>query len=161
MHWSRFVTLGFTLLVASVPSFVLAQGKGRAIYVGGTVTTIEDKARGPLDLKDEAKLVFTTDKGVRLEIPWASVEEVEYGQKAGRRVVSAVLVSPVALFHKKREHFVTLAWKDTTGKEGAAVFRLDKADYRAALAIIKARTGKDITYQDEEAKKQMGGGAEK
>jgi hypothetical protein len=40
------------------------------------------------------------------------------------------------------------------------VLEFDKDDIRMALAAFKARTGKDITYQDAEARKQMAGGKE-
>jgi hypothetical protein len=41
------------------------------------------------------------------------------------------------------------------------VLEFDKDDIRQVLAVLKARTGKPIIYQDEEAQKQMGGGSQK
>ena len=73
----------------------------------------------------------------------------------------AVVVSPVALFTKNRKHYVTISWKDAEAKGQSAVLRFDKNDVRTALSIIKVRTGKPVTYQDEEARKEMGGEAEK
>jgi hypothetical protein len=136
-----------------------ALGKGKAAYMGGTISTIEDKAEGPVEFKNEERLIFMPKKGSTLEIPWAAIEDVEYGQKAGRRVVMAVVLTPWALFSKNRKHYVTFSWKDSAGKDQAVVLQFDKNDIRPALAIIKARTGKEITYQDEEARKQMGGGS--
>ena len=129
--------------------------------MGGTVAGIEDKTEGRIDMKDEDKLIFTTEKGGRLGIPWSAMEEIEYGQKAGRRAVMAVAISPVALFTKNRKHYVTFSWKDADGKGQTAVLQYDKNDIRPALSIIKVRTGKEITYQDEEARKQMGGASDK
>ena len=54
---------------------------------------------------------------------------------------------------------MTLAWKDATGADQAAVLEIDKDDIRQVLAVLKVRTGKAITYQDEVAQKQMGGRA--
>jgi hypothetical protein len=48
------------------------------------------------------------------------------------------MVSPLALFSKKRNHYLTITYKDSSEKEQAAVFEL----------------GKDIAFQDEEACKQ-------
>lgn len=139
----------------------VALGKGKAVYMGGTITAIEDQTEGALEIKSEEKLVLRPKSGPPLEIPWAAIEEMEYGQKAGRRVVMAVVLSPLALFSKNRKHYVTFSWKDAEGKDQAAVIQFDKNDIRPAMAIMKARTGKEITFQDEEAQKQMGGGAEK
>ena len=42
-------------------------------------------------------------------------------------------------------------------KEQVAVLELGKDIVRATLPIVKTKSGKAITYQDEEAKKQAGG----
>jgi hypothetical protein len=119
---------------------------------------LKEKTEAAVDLKNEDKFIFSpkASVGPTLEIPWAGVEDIEYGQKAGRRIVSAVFLTPFALFAKKRRHYVTISYKDAAEKEQAAVFEFDKNDIRQVLAIMKARTGKAITFQDDEAKKQMG-----
>lgn len=89
---------------------------------------------------------------------YAAIEELEYGQKAGRRVAMAVLVSPWALFSKKRNHYLTVTYQDQTGKEQAAVFELGKDIVRTTLKIIETRSGKEIHYQDEDARKSGIGG---
>ncbi|MBK5256396.1 MAG: hypothetical protein JJE39_10220 [Vicinamibacteria bacterium] len=152
--------------VASVLVLAMAAGpseaidKGKAMYVGGTLVGVAEKTEGPIYLKGAEKLAFMP-KGSVVEVPWSRVEDVEYGQKAGRRIKTAILISPLALFGKSRKHYVTLAFKDEKDSEQVAVFEFDKDDIRMALAVIKARTGKEITFQDEEAKKQMGGGSAK
>jgi hypothetical protein len=78
---------------------------------------------------------------------------LEYGQKAGRRVGVAIMVSPLALFSKKRKHFLTINFNDKDGKPQAVVFELGKDIVRTALTIIETRSGKQIEYQDEEARK--------
>ena len=90
--------------------------------------------------------------------------DVEYGQKAGSRVgaaiATAILISPVGLFllfSKKRRHFVTIGYKDTDGKDQVAVFELGKDVIRTSLAIIETRSGKQIEYQDDEARKSSKG----
>jgi len=88
---------------------------------------------------------------------------LEYGQKAGRRIGAAigytVLLGPLGLltlFSKKRNHYLTIGYKDENGKEQAAVIELGKDIVRATLPIVKARSGKEIVYQDEEARKSSG-----
>jgi len=134
-----------------------AVDRGKAVYIGGTLPAVLEKAQAPIDLKSEEALVFSPKDTAPVRIPWSGVEEVEYGQKVGHRVKTAIFLTPLALFSKARRHYVTLAWKDGDGKDQAAVFEFDKNDIRPALATIRARTGKDVVYQDEQAQKQMGG----
>lgn len=137
---------------------VFAVSKGKAKFMGGTLTGVQEKTDGSIDLKGNDALRWAGEKGNRIEIPWPSVTEMEYGQKVGFRWRSAILFSPLALFSKARKHFITISFKDKDEKEQAAVFEFDKDEIRMAMASMKARTGKDFIYQDEQAKKQMGGG---
>ena len=88
------------------------------------MTNVKENSEGTLDTKNETALVFATKDGT-LTIPYASIDGLEYGQKAGRRVAVAVLVSPLALFSKKRNHYLTINFKDPAGKDQAAVFERD------------------------------------
>lgn len=131
----------------------------KAMYVGGTRTDIKEAAEGRFDVSSETEMAFTPDKTkVRHTIAYSEVTELEYGQKAGRRVAVGLLVSPLALFSKKRKHYLTINFKDASGKDQAVVFELGKEIVRTTLVIIEARTGKQIQYQDEEARKSGKGG---
>jgi hypothetical protein len=122
------------------------------MYVGGTITSIPEQTEGRSSTADQKAFVFTFKAG-KLEIPYDRVDLLEYGQKAGRRLGLAVVVTPLALFSKKRKHFLTLNYKDENGNQQAAVFELGKDVVRTTLAALEARTGKKIEYQDEEARK--------
>jgi hypothetical protein len=158
---ARFQAAAAALLAIFLSSEAMAVDKGKAKYVGGTVPGLKEKEDGAIDLKGEERLTYLQESAPIVEILWAKVEDVEYGQKAGRRVKTAIFLSPLALFGKSRKHYVTFSFKDEKDIDQAAVFEFDKDEIRMALAVIKARTGKEITMQDEEAKKQMGGGTEK
>jgi hypothetical protein len=145
---------GVSLLILSIAAPSLAVGKGKAIYVGGTIAGIKEKSEAPINLKDETALQY----GGGLTIAWAGVQEIEYGQKVGHRIGQAILLSPLVLFKKAHHHYVTVNYKDPAAKEQSVVFEFDKDDIRSALAVFKARSGKDITFTDDEARKQMGGG---
>ena len=147
------ITALIVVVSVLVPSLALAVDGDKAMYVGGTMTGVKEKAEGPLDTKDETAIAFTTKKDGSLSIPYASITGLEYGQKAGRRVAVAVLVSPLALFSKKRKHYLTISFNDAAGKEQAAVFELGKEIVRTTLTIVETRSGKKIDYQDEEARK--------
>jgi hypothetical protein len=157
------------LLVALIVSehVALAVGSKDAAYFGGTITVFgnpKDPVEGRLDTANEQALVFGAFEkdfaGKSFSIPYKDIIDLEYGQKAGRRVGAAVgttvLLGPiglVALFSKKRKHFLTVGFKDEQGKDQVAVIELGKDIVRTTLAIVQTRSGKQIEYQDEEARK--------
>jgi hypothetical protein len=94
-----------------------------------------------------------TYSGGQLAIPYDRVNDLEYGQKAGRRLGVAIAVTWMALFSKKRKHFLTIGYKDENDKQQAAVFELGKNIVRVTLASLEARTGRKVDYEDEEARK--------
>lgn len=155
---SRFCASAALVIALTTPSLTLAVSKGSAKYVGGTLVSIPEKAEGPVDLKGEVDLLFLPKKADPVTIPWNAITELEYGQKVARRWRSAILLSPWALLSKARKHFVTITFKDAKGGDQAIVLEFDKEDIRTTLAVLKARSGKEIITQDEEAKKQMGEG---
>ncbi len=93
-------------------------------------------------------------------IPYASIIDLEYGQKAGRRVGATigytVLLGPLGLltlFSKKRNHFLTVGFHGDDGKDQVAIIELGKNIVRTTLPIMEVRSGKKILYQDEEARR--------
>jgi hypothetical protein len=84
---------------------------------------------------------------------YSRVNQIEYGQKIGRNLVGAIVISPLFLLQKTRKHFLTVGYHDEEGKQHAAVFRVGKGDIRAVLAGLEARTGLRVQYQDDEARK--------
>lgn len=137
----------FSVSLAAVP-------KDMAMYVGGTIPNLEEKAEGRLTTGDST-LTFQAKFGTPVSIPYARITSLEYGQKAGRRVGVAILVSPLALFSKKRNHYLTITYKDGGGREQAGVFELGKDIVRTTLTVLQVRTGQDVEYQDVEACKQF------
>ena len=137
----------FTVALAAVP-------KDMAMYVGGTIPDLQEKTEGRIATADKA-LTFQAKFGTPVSIPYNRIASLEYGQKAGRRVGVAILVSPLALFSKKRNHYLTITYKDNAGREQAGVFELGKDIVRTTLTVLQVRTGKEIEYQDAEACKQF------
>jgi hypothetical protein len=132
-------------------------GSDKTAYVGGTENQVKDGTEGTSSAKDEKNFVFTY-KGGSLVIPYEQVNALEYGQKAGRRLGLAIAVTPLALFSKKRKHFLTVSWKDEQDKQHAAVFELGKSVIRTTIATLEAKTGKKVEYQDDESRKSGLGG---
>lgn len=148
-----------SLLILTLLLPVLAHaglGSKKTKYIGGTITALKEGVEGESSAKDEKEFIFE-HKGGRFTIPFDRITELEYGQKAGRRVAVAILVTPLALFSKKRKHFLTITYKDANDKEQVGVFEFGKDVIRVNLASLQARTGKEIQYQDEEARKSAKG----
>src|SRR5207249_3926346 len=107
-----------------------------AAYCGGTVAGFggaKDVVEGMLDTANSNQLIFTSTgkafHGYTFSIPYDRVVDLEYGQKAGRRVGTAVattvLFGPIgllSLFSKKRKHYLTIGYSDDAEKNGVAVF---------------------------------------
>ena len=124
----------------------------KAVYRGGTVAALAESTEGAVATTNEHHFTFTYKKG-KLTIPYQQVNSLEYGQKAGRRLGLALVVSPVLLLSKKRRHFLTINYLDEQGKQQAAVLELGKSIVRGTLASLEARTGRKIEYEDDEARK--------
>ncbi|MBI1738370.1 MAG: hypothetical protein HYR58_03900 [Acidobacteria bacterium] len=130
--------------------------RGKAArYVGGTLSVFKDAVNGTWDMA-ESEVVFSADKGgAKVGIPYAKIETIEYGQKAGRRVGVGVLVNPLFLLSKKRKHFVSIAYLDENGKKQGAVFELAKGIVKESLTTLESKSGKKVEYESDEAKKYL------
>ena len=141
------------VLLASVMSWSVGAERGaRVTYVGGTRADITNGAGGHIQATDEQYLVFYS-KIADIRVAYERIAIVEYGQKVDRRYAMAVLVSPVFVLSKKRQHFLTVVYADENGREQAMIFKVDKDDIRAMLVSLEARTGRKVQFQDSEARK--------
>lgn len=143
-------------LAASLTPSQAADAGGRAAYIGGTLAHLPPKAEGRIRTADQKTFVFETE-GARVQMPYDSINLLEYGQQAGRRYIMAIVISPILLLAKTRKHFLTVAYRDEEGRQQAMVFQLHKSDVRAVLAGLEARTGLRVEFQDGEARKAGGG----
>jgi len=140
------------LLVMTVADPGSAETAGRVEYVGGTIESLTSGSDGALLIADRDMLTVRFHKR-DTEVPYERINLVEYGQHASRRVVMAVVVSPLFLLSKSRRHFLTIGFRDAEDRQQAMVLRLDKKKVRAVLASLEARTGLRVQYQDDEARK--------
>lgn len=142
----------------------------KAAYYGGTASNLvakegDDPAEGRLDTANSEALVLTVEKpkpvnGQVLRIPYSQITALEYGQNAGRRVGTAVAatiltggIGLVSLFSKKRNHFLTVTYNDDAGQPQVAVLEIGKDIIRTTLSIVQAKSGTEVEFQDEEARK--------
>ncbi len=151
--------MGIAIALVLVLSFSVSAGldSKKTMYVGGTISSIKQGTEGISSEQDEKLFVFEYKDG-KLSVPYDRINDLEYGQKAGRRLGLAIVVSPAFLLSHKRKHFLTIGFTDENDKQQAAVFELGKDIVRVTIANMEARTGKKIEYQDEEARKSGLGG---
>jgi hypothetical protein len=127
------------------------QSGSRAEYVGGTRADIRERNSGHIRVTDDVYFVFLA-KHTEVKVPYQRINLLEYGQKVDRRYIAAVLISPLFMLAKKRDHFLTVGFQDDDGQQQALVFRVDKNDIRLTLVALEARTGQRVTYQDDDAR---------
>ena len=149
MTLTRFIVPGlFACLV-----LVAASDKGsHAEYIGGTIAEIPPGCGGTVQVVDDQFFVFYS-KNARWRVPYDKINLIEYGQKVDRRYIAAVLLSPLFLLAKKREHFLTVGYSDEDNRQQAMVFKVSKDDIRTVLVTLEARTGRKVEFQDDDARK--------
>jgi hypothetical protein len=141
------VVFGLALAAAA------AGGEGAAAeYVGGTLAAIEAGTEGRLSVADPVSLVFETRRSA-LRIPYERVNLLEYGQQVDRRLLEAILISPMLILSKKRAHFLAIGYQTEDGRQEAVLLKVDKKAIRAVLVSLEARTGLRVNYMDSEARK--------
>jgi len=128
-----------------------ARNGSRADYIGGTRPDIPGDSAGEIRVTDQIYFVFLS-KHTEVKVPYQRINLLEYGQKVNRRYVEAVVISPLFMLAKKRDHFLTVGFQDDDGQQQAMVFRVDKNDIRLTLVALEARTGQRVQFQDEEAR---------
>jgi hypothetical protein len=144
--------LGLLLLLFSAVGLKGAGHAGsRAEYIGGTRPDVPANNSGEIEVSDRVYFVFTS-KHTHVRIPFERINLLEYGQKVDRRYITAVLISPLFMLAKKRDHFLTVGFQGDDGAQEAMVFKVDKNDIRLALVTLEARTGQAVQYQDDEAR---------
>ena len=147
------ITLAIFLFASTASLY--AVGAHDAQYVGGTVAAIPKSQTGQLNVAD-ASLDFKYEK-LSFSIPYASVNDMEYGNKPSTRIGTSIGVALVCwpcaiatLFVKAKHHFLTLEFTDSSNTKQAAVFELGKALPDAMLPSLEVKTGKKVVRQEQE-----------
>ena len=110
------------LLVVITILGVGMNAQSRAEYVGGTAAKLESGVSGAIQVTDERYFAFYTKK-TQVRVAYDHINELQYGQKVDRRLLMAVVISPVFLLSKKRKHFLTVGYTDDDGRQQALVGR--------------------------------------
>ena len=139
------------LLFACVLLCFAGHAGARAEYIGGTRADIPAESSGDITVSDQVYFIFVS-RQTRVKVPYERINLLEYGQKVDRRYLEAVVISPLFMLSKKRQHFLTVGFQDDDGHQQALVFKVSKNDIRLTLVALEARTGQTVRFQDEEAR---------
>lgn len=134
-------------------AFIAPAGQegSRAEYIGGTLADVPANNSGDIEVTDRVYFIFVS-KHTQIKVPYERINLLEYGQKVSRRYISAVVISPLLITAKKRQHFLTIGFQDNDGQQQAIVFRVNKNGIRLTLVALEARTGQQVQFQDDEAR---------
>jgi hypothetical protein len=144
--------IGF-LLAAGLSLLLGAASLGSpAEYLGGTLATLAPGASGRLLVHDAHSFQFES-RAVTVRIPYERITTIEYGQRVDRRLLEAIVISPLFLLSKKKAHFLSVGYETEDGVAQAMVFRVNKDGVRPLLVSLEVRTGRKVTYQDVDARK--------
>jgi len=152
----RHVRLALLLLLLITNALLTRSAAGdvgdRVEYVGGTISVLPSKISGMVNTREDDVFVFQT-KRYTIQVPYDKINELEYGQRVGRRYAEAILISPVFLLSKTRKHFLTVGFTDDRGRQQAMIFEVGKNEVRSMLVVLEAKSGHRVEYQDDDARR--------
>jgi len=160
------LTASVLLVLLTTPTLASAVAGDKAAYAGGTIARFNmpsTRIEGRVEIHS-GHFVFVPENGPHpaeaLRIGYESIRHLEFGQRAARRaplvVAATAIFGPlglVSLSAKSRAHYLTLTYAGEHGRTEVMVIELGKHVVRSTLAVVEARSGVPIEYQDEEARK--------
>jgi hypothetical protein len=110
-----------------------------------------DPVKGALRVDGTSKEIhfLNKDGSAALVIKPEQIKSIIYERTAKPRYAAGLLLAWPLLFTKSKSHYLTIQYGDETGTGEYAIFKLDKSNYRDALATIEAKTGKKIERSEE------------
>ncbi len=148
---------------ALVNQYALAGvGKMNVRYLGGSWTDVRPGQEGKFHYTDKG-IVFQWKGTAPHLLRYDSITSIEYGQKVGRRIGATIalgvttlgLMALPLLLSKKRKHFATIGFRDEDGERQALVLEFGKRATKAALNTMALRSGIEIEFESEEARKHF------
>jgi hypothetical protein len=136
-----------------------------AAYVGGTWNQLAQETLGKVNTTaDPDRFIFLPNHAEPIGIPYAAITSIEYGQKAGRRIGATIgwgvttlgLAALPLLLSKKRRHYLSISYTDSSGKPAGVVLELGKDITRGIVETVEFRSGKKVEYESQDAKEHLG-----
>lgn len=110
-----------------------------------------DPMKGVLRVEETSKEVhfLNKDGSVALALKPDQIKSVMYERTSKPRYAAGLLIAWPLLFTKSKSHYLTIQYQNESGAGEYAIFKLDKSNYREALATIESKTGKKIERSEE------------
>jgi hypothetical protein len=107
-------------------------------YVGGTANGFAPDTMGHLDTSSPAELVFMSANG-KINIPYEAITKFNYREEVAHHygVVAATVIG--LLKARRQQHFLDIAFTDTTGNTQTVVLEVSKDAQAPLRATIQAR----------------------
>ena len=149
---STLIVLALTVLIALLPIHVLAAD---VVFKKSKLVVFEPNKKGETEQKEKKALITFGDSSVviqglkednstRTEIPYSSITQMLYERSSHSRVTAAILISPLALFMKRKHHWFTFNYTDADSARQSILLRLDKKDEKRFRQITPQRTGLEL-----------------
>ncbi len=105
-----------------------------------------EPVKGTLHVDATAKeLRFVSGNGtIEFAVKHEKIKSILYERTAKPRYAAGLLIAWPLLFTKSKSHYVTVQYDTEEGNPEYAIIKLDKSNYRDALAAVEAQTGKKI-----------------
>jgi hypothetical protein len=146
------------LIALLLPAAVSGQMMFEKVESRTNYGSAEEGDKGKLLVDAEnIRFVNKNKKHEYFSIPTNSVAEVFYSRVSGRRIGTAILVSPLLLFSKGKKHYMTLSFDDGEDIVGAVEFKLDKKNYRGVLRAVEQVSGVALKFDQEGVKAEEEG----
>ena len=152
------------LVVSWVAALGAVDGK-KAMYVGGTVTAVTEGVEGKLETASETHLTFIPDKSKNsVSISWESISALDTGKKLGvelaRRSPPRYSLDLLVSSHSSPRSVITILRSATPISRARPRRQCPswaRTWWRTTLTVVETRSGKQIEYQDDEARKASKG----
>ena len=108
----------------------------------------EEGDKGNLVLDNDTIRLVKKNGVEYFSLATTSVTDMFYSRVSGRRIKTAIFVSPLLLLTKGRKHYVTLTFDDPVAS-GAVELKLDKKNYVGILRSLEQVTGMSMQYEQE------------
>ena len=99
--------------------------------------------------KKEVHFLGKNKDAPEFTIKYDSIKSMLYEKAAKPRYAAGLLIAWPLLFTKSKKHYLTIHYNDAAGAGQFVLVKLDKSNFREALARAEAETGKKIERQEE------------
>ncbi len=143
MRWVLSICLVLTFSVQASAQLSFSKVEARTGF-----GLAEEGDKGNLVLDNDTIRLVKKNGMEYFSLPTDAVTDMFYSRVSGRRIKTAIFVSPLLLLTKGRKHYVTITFDDPQAS-GAVELKLDKKNYVGILRSLEQVTGMSMQYEQE------------